>query len=100
MSMKFLFCVSCSEEFAFTDAEQKYYQEQGFTEPKRCPKCRKIRKANKEKRENLGRAYRVKCSSCGTDAVVNYRPSYSNPAFCKGCDQGRYKKRRFNAQPR
>ncbi len=104
MPMRFLFCVSCSVEFAFTEAEQKYYLEREYTEPKRCPKCRKIKKANKERgndfnnrNNNSGRAYRTKCFSCGTETVVNFRPTYLNPAFCKGCDQGRYKKRRYQA---
>ena len=32
-------------EFAFTEREQAFYAEKGFTEPRRCPSCRASRKA-------------------------------------------------------
>jgi CxxC-x17-CxxC domain-containing protein len=32
-------------EFAFTEREQEFYAEKGFTEPRRCPSCRASRKA-------------------------------------------------------
>lgn len=41
---KKLKCKDCGEEFVFTEAEQKFYEEKGFTEPKRCKACRQERK--------------------------------------------------------
>jgi CxxC-x17-CxxC domain-containing protein len=32
-------------EFAFTEREQAFYAEKGFSEPRRCPTCRASRKA-------------------------------------------------------
>jgi CxxC-x17-CxxC domain-containing protein len=32
-------------EFAFTEREQAFYAEKGFSEPRRCPSCRASRKA-------------------------------------------------------
>ena len=36
-------CNRCGDEFIMSPAEQKYYEEKGFTIPKKCPKCRKLR---------------------------------------------------------
>ena len=40
-------CIECGEDFAFTEGEQKYYEEKGFLPPKRCKKCRDKRKLEK-----------------------------------------------------
>jgi CxxC-x17-CxxC domain-containing protein len=42
---KTLTCSDCSMEFAFTEREQAFYAEKGFSEPRRCPSCRASRKA-------------------------------------------------------
>ena len=45
MADKTLVCSDCGNEFEFTEGEQAFYAEKGFTnEPKRCPECRKARK--------------------------------------------------------
>lgn len=42
---KTLVCRDCGKEFLFTEGEQAFYAEKGFTnEPTRCPDCRKARK--------------------------------------------------------
>jgi CxxC-x17-CxxC domain-containing protein len=41
---KTLTCSDCSMEFAFTEREQAFYAEKGFSEPRRCPSCRASRK--------------------------------------------------------
>lgn len=38
---KKLRCYVCGKEFVFEAGEQIFYQAKGFTEPKRCPSCRK-----------------------------------------------------------
>ena len=51
MADKTLVCKDCGAEFVFTEGEQAFYQEKGFTnEPSRCPACRK---ANKERSNNF-----------------------------------------------
>ena len=45
MADKTLTCSDCGMEFAFTEREQEFYAEKGFTEPRRCPSCRASRKA-------------------------------------------------------
>ena len=45
MADKNLTCSDCGMEFAFTEREQAFYAEKGFSEPRRCPSCRASRKA-------------------------------------------------------
>ena len=43
-------CVDSGQEFTFTAGEQEFYAQRGFTEsPKRCPSCRQIRKAQRNR---------------------------------------------------
>ena len=48
-------CVDCGQEFSFTAGEQEFYAQRGFTEsPKRCPSCRQIRKAQRNRGDGDG----------------------------------------------
>ena len=48
MADKQLTCKDCGANFVFTEGEQTFYQEKGFTnEPTRCPECRKAHKSAK-----------------------------------------------------
>lgn len=44
MEDKVLVCRDCGAEFVFTEGEQQFYAEKGFSEPTRCPECRQKRK--------------------------------------------------------
>jgi CxxC-x17-CxxC domain-containing protein len=44
---KVLTCADCGQEFTFTAAEQQFYADRGFSEPRRCPSCRAVRKAQR-----------------------------------------------------
>lgn len=51
MADKTLVCKDCGKEFVFTEGEQAFYAEKGFTnEPVRCPECRKARKQQRQSR--------------------------------------------------
>lgn len=50
MEDKTLTCI-CGGEFVFTVGEQKFYQDKGFTPPKRCPECRDKKKREREQQE-------------------------------------------------
>ena len=50
MEDKTLVCDKCGKECAFTAGEQEFYQQKGFTEPKKCKECRD--KAKEEKRNS------------------------------------------------
>lgn len=53
MADKTLVCKDCGTEFVFTEGEQQFYAEKGFTnEPQRCPECRKARKAQRRNFNN------------------------------------------------
>lgn len=44
MEDKTLVCKGCGKEFVFTVGEQEFYKEKEFSDPLRCPECRKARK--------------------------------------------------------
>lgn len=44
-----LVCVDCNTVFSWTISEQLNYEQRGFTQPKRCPSCRRERRARKQR---------------------------------------------------
>lgn len=44
---KTLVCRDCGGEFVFTQGEQTFFAERGFSEPIRCKSCRDTRKSQK-----------------------------------------------------
>lgn len=44
---KTLQCQQCRRPFQFEAGEQVFFREKGFTEPKRCPTCRKQKKSGR-----------------------------------------------------
>ncbi len=49
MPDKTIKCVDCHKDFIFTEGEQQFYEEKGFSEPIRCKDCRKKRKVEKRR---------------------------------------------------
>jgi DNA replicative helicase MCM subunit Mcm2 (Cdc46/Mcm family) len=49
MPSEYLKCVDCGNEFEHTERDQEFYQERGFTPPKRCRSCRTKKKARFDK---------------------------------------------------
>ena len=47
-SDRMLRCVDCGARFPFSAAEQRYFAEMEFVEPKRCRPCRYARKRERE----------------------------------------------------
>lgn len=45
---KTLTCADCGEQFVFSESEQQFYNDRGFTEPRRCTSCRAARKAQRD----------------------------------------------------
>jgi hypothetical protein len=53
MADKNLVCKDCGTSFVFTEGEQAFYQEKGFTnEPQRCPDCRRAKKEQNNNNRN------------------------------------------------
>ena len=42
-----LTCSDCGQDFTFTAADQAFFQERGYSTPKRCKPCRRQRKTTK-----------------------------------------------------
>ena len=76
---KTLTCEECGKDFIFTAGEQEFYEEKGFTPPKRCPDCRAAKKA-------AGRQFtKVTCAGCGKETEVPFVPSGDRPVYCREC---------------
>ena len=57
MADKVMTCRDCGNEFTFTEGEQAFYAQKGFTEPNRCPNCRAAKKAARNSSAYSDRAY-------------------------------------------
>jgi len=94
---RLLKCCDCSNEFVFTAGEQLFFFDKQFkNDPKRCKLC-------KAKRAGLGRAAspgasvaalplsrtetRTKCSACGIETTVPFKPTQGRPVLCRSCFQ-------------
>ncbi|MFA5794448.1 MAG: zinc-ribbon domain containing protein [Candidatus Brocadiia bacterium] len=87
MADKQLKCMECGGDFAFTEEEQKFHQEKGYTnEPKRCPKCRQNRRT-KFGPGSSGFRERVEavCADCGQKTTVPFKPVLNKPVYCDSC---------------
>jgi CxxC-x17-CxxC domain-containing protein len=104
-----LTCADCGQEFVFTASEQQFYQERGFSDPRRCRSCRAARKASMGSGDSMGgggggysagggggfrerrprEMFEATCSNCGKTAMVPFRPTSGKPVFCDDCFQRR-----------
>jgi len=51
-------CKDCNSPFIFTAGEQSFFEQNGFTEPKRCKVCREAKKSRQESHEPRQRRVR------------------------------------------
>jgi len=87
-----LTCSDCGQEFTFTAADQTFFQERGYSTPKRCKSCRQAKK-----NDQGGSGYRsapaqgtpVICSGCGQPTTVPFEPRGDRPVFCRECYNAR-----------
>jgi CxxC-x17-CxxC domain-containing protein len=85
-------CADCKQEFTFTEGEQEFYAEKGFSDPKRCKDCRQAVKRAREERNGGGRERRdfeVTCDECGKATTVPFKPTQDRPVYCRDCFQDR-----------
>ena len=82
---KTLVCKECGNEFTFTQGEQEFYAEKGFTnEPQRCKSCRDARKH--ALRSGAAREmFTAQCATCGGEAKVPFKPREDRPVYCSEC---------------
>ena len=87
-----LTCSDCGQDFTFTAADQAFFQERGYSTPKRCKNCRQAKK-----NDQGGSGYRsapaqgtpVICSGCGQPTTVPFEPRGDRPVYCRDCYQAR-----------
>ena len=97
---KTLTCRDCGNPFTFTEGEQEFFAQRGFTnEPGRCPECRAARKSQRggtsydSDRGYGGGGYSrgpremfsAVCSECGQTAQVPFQPRADKPVYCSSC---------------
>ena len=81
MADKVITCKDCGNEFVFTEGEQAFYLEKGFTnDPVRCPECRK-----KRRQKNRKKLYDAVCTKCGAQTQVPFKPKPDREILCKAC---------------
>ena len=92
MADKTLTCRDCGANFVFTESEQNFYAEKGFTnEPQRCPACRAARK--NQQRGGDRQMYPAVCAQCGRETMVPFQPSNDKPVYCSDCFQPKSRNR-------
>ena len=93
MADKTLTCRDCGAGFTFTEGEQDFYAQKGYSEPMRCPSCRAAKKAARTGGgggyNGYGRPERamtqVVCANCGKDTEVPFVPRGDKPVYCSDC---------------
>ena len=108
MADKILTCRDCGNTFTFTEGEQEFYTQKGFSEPTRCPDCRAAKKAARS--TGYGDSYgnggysggygggsgysrpartmtQVVCDNCGRETEVPFVPRGDRPVYCSDCYQ-------------
>ena len=107
-----LTCRECGSTFVFTEGEQEFFAQKGFSEPSRCPTCRAAKKAARNGGGGsygdnygsgggggyssyggggggYGRAERtmtqVTCANCGKETEVPFVPRGDRPVYCSDC---------------
>jgi CxxC-x17-CxxC domain-containing protein len=107
MADQTLVCSDCKSNFTFTASEQDFFNQKGFSAPRRCKPCRDAAKAAKGQggggyggggSYGGGRdggygsrpqreMHDVTCASCGTATQVPFKPSGDRPVYCRNCFQ-------------
>jgi CxxC-x17-CxxC domain-containing protein len=115
MADKTLTCRDCGTTFTFTEGEQDFYAQKGYSEPTRCPDCRAAKKAARQSGgyDSYGSSYssggrggyggggyssggygggrgertmtQVVCANCGKDTEVPFVPRGDRPVYCSDC---------------
>jgi CxxC-x17-CxxC domain-containing protein len=87
-----LTCSDCGQEFTFTEADQAFFQERGYSTPKRCRSCRQAKKNDSyggggQRSWGASQGTAVICAGCGQQTTVPFEPRGDRPVFCKSCYQ-------------
>ena len=100
-----LTCSDCGQEFVFTAGEQQFFQERGYSSPRRCKPCRQAKQssggageatlrpipntkavtAQRGAGSGMSTGTTVVCASCGQTTTVPFEPRGDRPVYCKSC---------------
>ncbi len=92
-----LTCSDCGQEFTFSSDDQTYFQERGYSAPKRCKACRQAKKNEQGgggggggfSRRSDSQGTAVTCSGCGKQTTVPFEPRGDRPVYCQDCFSAR-----------
>ena len=80
-------CVDCGAEFVFTAGEQLFFHDKQFkNDPRHCKQCKAKRARNGQR---VRPETRTKCSACGAETTVPFKPTQGRPVLCRSCFQKR-----------
>jgi CxxC-x17-CxxC domain-containing protein len=89
-----LTCAECGTTFVFSADDQRYHQEKGYTDPKRCPSCRANRSSRGPSSFSSGgdrgfggprQMHDAVCADCGQKTQVPFLPRGDKPVYCSNC---------------
>src|SRR4029078_478671 len=80
-----LTCADCGQEFVFTASEQQFYSDRGFSDPRRCRKCRAARKAQMGGGDSSSMGGGYGASAGGAGGYRERRPREMFEATCSNC---------------
>lgn len=109
MSEQSITCADCGTPFSFSESEQQFYAEKGFSPPRRCRSCRDAAKAARGQGGGgrpaggsgggyggggyggAGGSSRPRemhdatCANCGQRTQVPFKPTGERPVYCRDC---------------
>jgi len=101
-----LTCSDCGQEFVFTAGEQQFFEQRGYSSPRRCKPCRQAKQgsagggghtsssaneggygggAARSTGGGMSGGTTVVCSSCGQTTTVPFEPRGDRPVYCRSC---------------
>lgn len=93
-----LTCSDCGQEFTFSNEDQAFFRERGYSAPKRCKSCRQAKKNEQAggggggggyQRRSESQSTTVTCSGCGKQTTVPFEPRGDRPVYCQDCYNAR-----------
>jgi len=90
-----LMCSDCGQSFTFSAEDQAFFNERGYSTPKRCKQCRQAKKQEQPGggyQRSESRSASVICAGCGQQTTVPFEPRGDRPVYCQNCFQARKKK--------
>ena len=84
MPSQTLTCKDCSQSFDFSEREQTFFAEKGFSAPTRCSNCRAARKGGGSQQTRPQREmYTAHCKNGGHTVEIPFEPDSSRPFNCR-----------------